>query len=308
MPDKFTLILDSSQIDTLYTCMVKWDFINNKKLYKLNPDGIESPPSQAILGGTYGHKLLEVYDRVVMETGGDTTAAMKYMWSREWLKWDTIKGSRFFKDSEEYERFESDLALIEPARRSLVEARATGSIMRFAINPYQVLSVETGFSYPLYEDSDNLFILEGRFDAIIQIGDNKYFLDHKFQDRAHNLYRKRIQFRNYALVSGCNTGLVNYIRLNQKEDISTYKRDTCPFSTDELQSWKEELIRKYFHVKDFMNRITAPESEWRNRAACDGVYNQECWFTQLCDETNNELVQIRIDQNYGKREKMWRPW
>ena len=305
--EKFTLILDSSQLSTIYSCMQKWDWSQNHKLYKLSDEGGELPLSQAILGGTYGHKLMEVYDTVLMKTG-DAVEAISIAGNEE--TWSIKEPQHFFTSGDKVETFLREISTLDPKRKSLVYQRAFGSIVRYARDPYTVLGVEQGFSHKLYEDDNNLFILEGRFDILIEKQGIRLWADHKFQDQARNLYPKNVQFRNYSMVSGCNTGMINYVRLNQSETPTTYHRALTPFSPDELEAWRNELILKYFEVKSF--KLYGPPVnhtvKWRNRGTCGHFEYDECWYTQLCNETNPELIQIRIDQNYGIREKMWRPW
>ena len=301
---KYTLTLDSSQLSTIYSCMQKWDWSQNKKLYKKTDEGGEYPLSQAILGGTYGHKLFEVYDTVLMRTGKPLDAFHVLCDENQWLTDNHL----VFETSEKVESFLSEMSQLDPARKKLVLSRVIGSITRYAGQIYSVLGVEEGFSYPLYEDDNNLFILEGRFDCRIHFQEKEYWLDHKFQDAARPLYRKMIQFRNYTMVSGCNTGMINYVRLTQSENPQTYQRDLTPFSAAELELWKLELINKYFEVKDYLLYPNHSKKDPRNRVACGHYEYDQCWYTQLCDETQPDLVQIRIDQNFGVREKMWRPW
>lgn len=191
--------------------------------------------------------------------------------------------------------------------KSFVPAPAEGE--HCPNNPYTVEVqrplVEQGFSYPLLDTPEYLFVLEGKIDvmAVLNNGSNGV-VDHKFQGRERSIYGKTIQFRNYAMVSDFNFVVVNYIRLHQAISEKTFVRDVHYFSALEKHLWKKRLIEKFKRI--------ARERELgifeKNEAMCSGKFGYPCEFTKICND-NFDLVSIQAtkDQFYKKREQ-WKPW
>jgi hypothetical protein len=161
--------------------------------------------------------------------------------------------------------------------------------------------VEQGFSYELLNDRDYLFVLEGRIDLIGTISNQLIWMDHKFQGRRHDLYKKNIQFRNYSLATNLTMGIVNYIRLHKEVTKDTLQRDIVSFGPRERMLWREELIEIYKHIA--ADRAYAR----KNRGACAGRFGIPCEFTKICEES--ELVTIEAVKNtYYKKREEWKPW
>src|SRR5205085_2807486 len=111
--------------------------------------------------------------------------------------------------------------------------------------PHNAESVEVGFSDLLYEDSEHLFVLEGKIDLLGTIDQTKILVDHKFQERSHNLYEKSVQFRNYSMVAGRQLLIINYIRMAPSAT-KPFERVLVSFTTDEHRWWRKELVKIYF--------------------------------------------------------------
>lgn len=284
--DKFTLILDSTQIQAFSECPQMWQLAYREHLVPIG-----TGEKEAMNAGTYGHSMLDIYYK--------SRAAGRSLD-------DSLDLSNSYNpDDPEPFALSQDL-------RYLVRARFRDHVFKYRNNdilPHSPESVEVGFSEPIYEDDENLFVLEGRFDILGSLQGVNLVLDHKFQMRQRNLYKKSIQFRNYNLVSGYQTLMINYIRLTKKVDDSTFVREAISFQPAETRWWRTELIKYFFAIKSELADgscydPTLLRQEW---GACAGKFGYPCSYTDLCEHTDDSLVQIIKDSRYQKREA-WSPW
>lgn len=309
---KLTLVLDSSQISTLYDCEERWRLSQQETLIRIdpyNPTETLRPPD-AISAGLLFHTLLEIYYRELCLTTDPSRAAQTA------LDFDPDKAD--VQDNHEYP--------IDPDMRKKVYNRFTDYLMcwgnrdytvghklksiidvdpttGFPIETTQTIPlVEQGFSFPLLDTSEYLFVLEGRIDFIGTCGGQFLWMDHKTQGRKHNLYKKSIQFKNYALATGFDMGVINYIRLTDKIDKETLVRDPISFSPHEMLAWKQELIEKYV---EWARKISRGELQ-RNRAACGSEFGP-CQFTAICEEYNPTMRE-QIKRGKFMQRKVWKPW
>ena len=172
--------------------------------------------------------------------------------------------------------------------------------------------VEQGFSYPLLDTPEYLFVLEGRIDVMAQLNNGSNgIVDHKFQGRERSLYGKSIQFRNYAMVSDFNYVVVNYIRLHQAISEKTFVRDTIYFSSLEKQIWKRRLIEKYkkiAHDREIAAQKMGHSAFEKEESACSGKFGYPCEFTKICND-NFDLVSIQaVKEQFFKKREVWKPW
>lgn len=300
---KQTVILDSTQISTLYECEEKWRLTNSERLIRI--ENIQ-PPDYLTMG-TLGHKYLELY-----YTGIGLDLSAEEIW----------KSVICFDPDKADEADSHTFPLVGPSREK-VKNRISEYAMHYAgrdFNPqvsrrpsisvdendnlydsftYKPL-VEQGFSYLLYEDKDYLFILEGRIDLISETNGQPFWVDHKFQIRERELYRKSVQFKNYSLATNMDLGVINYVRFHDKITPKTFVRQPISFSAMERRMWKEELIQFYV---DF----TKSDHTYRNRDSCGGKFGHPCEFTSICEEYNPIARATIKDQHYTGR-KEWKPW
>lgn len=294
---KQILILDSSQLQQIGECPQMWHLSNIENLTLSN----EIRDDFAM--GTYGHKLLEIY----------------YSNLRKHTLTKALKEINNYVLPEDYplshERRES---VFNRVRDYWMKYSTVGDILISVRNepsiifdedgfPAEILQkeplVEKGFSYPLLSTNEYLFILEGKIDVIGWMSGQELFMDHKFQSRAHKLYSRSIQFRNYALATGFHTGIINYVRLHKEMQKDTLEREIISFSVNQLREWKEELTESYIHIAK-MVKGGKPRKE---RAACNGKYGFPCQYTKICDETELITIQAIKDTLYHQKEH-WSPW
>ncbi len=278
---KRALILDSTQIDAYLTCPRYWYYGHAKQLVRADAE-----PPRPIMMGTYGHKLLEIYYKAKLD-GSCTNLSQ------------SIDKVLSFNPP-------INILPLEPTDREAVKKAFRLYAYTYSasdIKPLMEDTVEIGFSHKLYEDDSWIYILEGRIDLIGTLIGETLFMDHKFQLRSKNLYKKAIQFRNYALASDKLLGVINYIRLTKEVTKDTFNRELISFTKPELAWWRCELISIYHNIRESIESAHYKQ----NWSACSGKYGYECEFTQLCEERSIESRKVRESAFYKIKEE-WKPW
>ncbi len=319
MSNKFCLTLDSSQLSNFSDCPQLWDYANNQHI------GFEhESEKEAMNAGTLGHQILDVFYTKRSEgesLNESAAAAFAFNPDTEFkcacghiLKEHTrnLLGfnngcSRCITHAPCW-KFEAVPFVLSQDLRIAVKTRLREYFLTYAQNdfiPNSTAAIEVGFSKPIYEDSENLFVLEGRIDLIGTWQGLSTIVDHKFQMRKRDLYPKSIQFRNYDLVCDGLTNMlvINYIRLTQKVDKTTLVREPVTFTSLERTWWKERVIKKFFSIK---SQLLSGEFE-RNEGMCGGKYGYPCAYTPLCEEINPETRE-RKKQSLFVIKEAWKPW
>lgn len=310
------VILDSTQIDAYDTCPTLWLHSYHESLELSNGDS-----KDAIVMGTLGHLWMENYYRAkalgkpIQDCTAEAFNACKEVDS---LDQDPDDNHTFPLDSEkrkivlercnQYWMTYSNSDFI-PACRDEYDIKIDPLTDLPIDSVTKIPIVEKGFSYELFNTREYLFILEGRIDLIASMGNSNGFgfVDHKFQLRERNLYPKSIQFKNYALATGLNLGIINYIRLHKEVSNKTFKRDIIAFNSQEIRAWRGELIDIYINVA---KNLKADDSKWsfpRRRSQCSGKFGYACQFIHICEEPNREVGELIKVQQY-KKKKEWKPW
>ena len=317
--NKFTLILDSSQINCFLECPTLWYYQYVKRL--ILPVAGEKDDSSMDMG-TYGHHLLAVYyrkRRLGISFNDAVEASFNFdIDNHTCSKCNCdVSNHKLIDSIKLYECQQCHNCLLPapapkafPLRQDLrqkVKNRLREYFLKYQANDFTAVSpesVEVGFSEPIYEDSQNLFVLEGRIDLIGQQQGLDLLVDHKFQLRKHNLYKKSIQFRNYALIAKKLMLIINYVRLSDKANDDTLVRDIASFTVPELLDWKKKLIQIFFDIKEAIQTQNFDQ----NWSSCSGKYGYPCSFATLCEEVNKDVVQLKERQLYEVKTSIWRPW
>lgn len=327
MAGKFTLTEDSSQITQYLECPQKWI---NYYVKRIEPMKFE--PDENMNKGTYGHKLLEIYYRMKSAGAGLNdiiTACNSYNPDTDICECGCTKDFHCpipILEIEECRRckkcakFRPHPFHLNSLDRSVVRKRLVDYAMKYQQEDIQPLSenhVEIGFSENIYEDSENLFILEGRIDLIGKLQGLNVFVDHKFQSKTHWLYGRTIQFKNYALISKVDIGLINYVRLQQKIQPDSLTRDLITLNRVELTVWHKRLIQIFFRMKKTLlaYQQNLKDGVERNWNACSGSHLTHdkdkpayCWYNPLCEEIDPRVAENKERQLYKINENPWRPW
>jgi hypothetical protein len=287
---KRILVADSSQMDNFLTCQKLHQYKDIERLAPVpvfTSDGtLKGEVSDAIVMGTFGHRLMEIYYKSIAQ-GISWTQALPIA-----LAFDP-----YIEDP----KFQLDKSVVEAIKQRFREY--TYSYRDNDIIPLSPEHVEVGFSQPLVDDSERLYVVEGRID-VIGITDGKtQVMDHKFQLTAKPLYQKSIQFKTYALFARVNYLSINYVRLSKGVTSNTIKRDTVGFSILEHQRWKHELIK----IFDAMWEAKDSGEYSQCWSSCGGKYGYPCDFVPLCEEFDERLIESKKMTMYQKR-KEWKPW
>lgn len=319
---KSTLVVDSSQIATFLECPQKWYNYYVKRLEPLAmPD-----TDEAMNAGTFGHKLIEIYYRLKsrhLPSKEITDAVMAYNPDIDTCECGCPKDLHcpvpLFETEEctrckKCTKFRPHPFKLDTKIRKKVYNRMRDYIGTRGPEDFVPLSenhVEVGFSEPIYEDSQVLFVLEGRIDLIGKQQGLDIFVDHKFQTSTHWLYPRSIQFKNYSMITGISTGIINYIRLTDKVDKNTCIHNTVNFNQIERDAWRKRLIQVFFRIK---KALEASQME-RNWNSCSGgfkTYDIEkpkfCWYRDMCEEFDPQMADRREKQFFKIKENVWRPW
>src|SRR6266699_693617 len=200
--NKFTLALDSAQLGTFKTCpqSFKFMFKQNLRLY-----GLSRPAADK---GTIVHSMLDVY--YTLNALNSKVDKLKHINT-------TVK---LVKDNKLVQAYGFDGETEQFIAKRFIQYGFKYYGKDFApIVKNNKVSVEIGFSVPIYEDKENLFILEGRIDLLTRHPDfGLMFIDNKTQDRISFLYPYKLQFMCYALATRAKYGIINYFGLQQKYD------------------------------------------------------------------------------------------
>ncbi len=289
---KIIITRDSTQIDAFLTCEQYWQYrFQNLLVPAEEPTAPKSGAkrSDSRLIGKYGHHLLELYYKAIAE-GADTTEAAIVAYNHR------------YDDGED-----DEFLPLTPKEKDMVLNRLrdywTLSLVRPDFQPDSPESVEVGFSELLYEDCDRMYILEGRIDLIGTYQSIHCVADHKFQLREKPLYKKAIQFRNYALVTHTNLLVLNMIRLHQEITNKTFERPIASFIEPEHQWWHHRLIEIYHQMYSDHIKNTYEKRE----SSCTNKYGYECEYTKLCEEWSLEMIEAKKNAMYRIGEP-WTPW
>lgn len=288
---KFIIALDSTQIDAYKTCPTLWNQSYNQSLQLITPWLFNRPMTM----GTLGHSYLEHFYRARAQG----TNPMQAITNALRLNYLTLG---------------NEVALLDPKDVQTINSRTRDYYHFYHTlgggNDFVVTDpdhVEIGFSELLYEDSERIYILEGRIDLLASIMEHDLIVDHKYQGGNTDLYQKRIQFRNYAMVAKMNTLVVNYIRTQAKAVTEeTFKRDWISFTSQEHAVWRKRLVEIYHELA---NTLMFDNSQFdKNESACEGKYRQgPCEFTQLCEERDAMQREVKQASLY-KIKPIWKPW
>ena len=322
---KFSLAVDSSQISCFLECPQKWANIYLKRLEPLNFQEDEN-----MNAGTYGHRLLDIYYKSISQGLGQSDAIEKVFsydpdndicecgCQKEYHCLVEALGIEECRRCKKCMKFRPHPLVLDSKVRKKVQKRIrdyTYKYQRDDIRPLSPEHVEIGFSENVYEDSENLFVLEGRIDLIGKLQGLDCFMDHKFQGKTHYLYLRSIQIKNYMLISKMPMAVLNYIRLTDKTSDETLVRDIVTLNKVELDSWHKRLIQIFFRMKKVLQSFNSNREAERNWNACSGgrlTYDKEkpqyCWYRDLCEEIDPSMAERKEKALFKIKENMWRPW
>lgn len=177
-----------------------------------------------------------------------------------------------------------------------------------------VTACELGFSKPLYEDDEYLFLVEGKIDLlhIDQNSKEMIVVDHKTQSRVNNLYDYRPQVLTYCWAAKCNYFMYNYVGLQEDKNGALLKNDNLfRRSVISVPDWM--LTRWENHMLEIFWEITSVETMkdtniHKNLGSCAGAFDSSpCQFHYLCETKDDNMRQHLKAFKYEVR-PTWEPW
>lgn len=310
-----TIIADSSQLTCFDECPVKWYYKYHEQIVKTQRQWVDSEGDDGVPEIVLPEKGKPKLYYNYRDMGTVMHKIMDYRYKYKLSIRECLMNA--FLDCEQ---LEEPIKLGDHEKDLVIQTATLYDINYTVKSDFQVPNpetVEVGFSEEIYNDGNNQFILEGRIDlAEAFIGQTKVVVDHKSQGRVKNLYKKSIQFRNYAMIMKVSMLIINYIRFNKNPTKDTFVRDISSFTAVEHNSWRVELINLFKRIADFKNDINLCNdnyhlqltiNEHKRRSSCGGHFGYPCEDTDLCDEPNQAILINIKSMNYEKKDP-FKPW
>jgi hypothetical protein len=173
----------------------------------------------------------------------------------------------------------------------------------YANETWKPLQAEIGFSKPIYEDDEHLFVYQGKIDLLMEVQRVNAFVDHKTQSMQKQLPQDSNQFLGYAWATGWNMGIINYINLSEsKAPKDAFRREICNYTPQLVQEWKDTAIETFLRMAADMRR----EKFNKQRQGCLGVYGL-CDFIDVCKQTSPVVIKGILERDFITKEH-WSPW
>lgn len=315
---KFNIVLDSQQINEYMICPLKFHY-----KYRENIRLVDDEQRIAADKGTLIHHLADLYytQRALNPSLNKLEQANCVI---EAFKLNKVTASLFPNGYEVAKKLVTTKELEDflCKRFMLYVTRYLGDDFNVVIGKNKAIGVEVGFSNILYEDETKRFILEGRIDLLNLLGNNSQcWVDHKTEGKYNPLYKYKTQFRTYAVATGFNYGMVNYIGLQEdkKNELlkgnKLFRRELIYFPDQMITEWREKMIKHVYYpiwailTQRFTSVLAERDFyEIRNESSCSGAFDAHpCQFTPLCEEYNWEMKANLKEFKYVKKEP-WTPW
>lgn len=273
---KVNIVLDATMLDTMMLCPAKYN-------YRFNLNKVTVAKAKPLDQGGLVHLSLEAFYNGIKDGKhfndcvGDAIKAIQIGWTTD----SELSPEEYSRIVEVlYEYFD---------RWKLDDQR------------FEIIAVETPFSYVLFEDDAIRIVMTGKIDLLVNEGTYKGLpYDHKTYSRDYPVRRKVNQFSNYAYATGSNYLIVNKIgfQTSVKPEI---KHKRIPLSYDPLyfNQWKSNVVRWCHMYLDFIGL-----DEWpMNDTSCD-KFNRVCEYYDVCDTSGEESKIFKLNTNF----KTDTPW
>lgn len=297
------IILDASQLTTFETCPMKWylDHVRNLTSIHSNP---------ALSTGSWFHEVLKFYYSLGKEAppvSNHIRAALAYAQ-------DLAIGSQ----SHKWKRVQKDPKFHLERLKSYFITNMNRD------DSWEILAVEKGFSYLLYEDATRRYILEGMIDLItVEPRSGLTVTDHKTQSRYDELYPFNHQVTNYLNFTKAEYFRYNYIGQQETQNQNTFHTQLFKLPINEgdkqhyLDQWKVDIIRTFREMESYLTvghfqiesvnllSLNFP----RRRVACDSSKYGLCQFHRICEIPDSSHWQkVVIESGYKQKEDVWKAW
>lgn len=285
--------MDSSQLVQFAKCPTQWYNLSVRNIVRKHVD------KSAMDRGTVFHGLAERYYTKVWERDQSATAyAIGEL--------NNLKKTVILKD-EDYTLL--TLRFLDYTTKYFKDSLEIETVVD-PISGVKKPAIELGFSVPILDTKDFLFVLEGRIDMIVRMSGSRVIWDHKVQGRRYSLYGQSIQSLNYCLAADSKMFLYNYIRLHAKVQPDTFYRQLTYVRPGLLEKWRAKLIKKFHAVATYKElRDNNPEFNpyFPDSPCADIGFGKICPYTQLCEEPSSRIQDQLVQLNYQVK-KAWEPW
>lgn len=285
---KINLVLDASMLDVFLTCKMKFNLRHN--LLK-TAEELATPLDR---GGVL-HVGEEAYYKSLQSEPGKWELAVDRGLVR--VRYELSSNSQLDTNS---------------GNRILDVLEESWKIHKYKDLSYEILAVESPFSYILHEDEQFRIIMIGKIDLLVNDAPNYFNLpiDHKSYERSFPLKRLTNQFLNYSYAVQSNFLFVNRVGMAEsislghgkstKDPAARHKR--VPLSFDPLiwNWWKKNTVQTIMEYYD-----CAQSGIWpANLTSCD-KYNRICeYYENYCDVSGQENRDYKL-ATYFKDAKPW---
>jgi hypothetical protein len=268
---RFTLSLNSHALSSFQEC-------ENKYLFR-DIIGLDTLSGKAaIRRGTVASKFLALYyyNRMKPRKNFQRVLANPLLWVK-----------RIAKDMECSERdaFSLYASFIQYGNQYKFES-------------WNPIAVEKGFSKILYEDSENLFVYEGRPDLIVTDTPGLIVVDHKTQSRKYSIYGHNNQAKGYLWATGGTQFVYNYINYIK---VTEFRREAHLFTQSQIDDWVSCTTDWFFRIKHSITNMKFVPS-WN----CNSLYGV-CPFHLICEQPKPGVREFVIKSQYKIR-KSYRSW
>lgn len=272
---KVNIILDATMLDTFQSCPMKFR-------YRFKENKVTLVKAKPLDRGTLVHSGLEGYFKF-LKNDSNWPAAM------DALKTSVLAASH-----------ESDLA-VEEINRAYEVLVESCQINKNRDMRFEILDVESSFSYLLHEDENIRIIMMGKIDLLVNFDSYRNLpIDHKTYERDFPLRRRTNQFCNYANAVNSNYLFVNRIGF-QTSIKPEVKHKFVPLSYDPtfLAQWKNNVISWCYDYLECESTGIFP----MNDTSCD-KYMRMCEYNEVCDTSGEEGKVWKLNTNFNSAD----PW
>lgn len=308
------IILDASQLETFETCPRKWYYSYKQNL-------IPNVAHRAFGIGSYYHEVLALYYSLPLgPLHYNNIPESKDIYKHQLAKYGVISSFAeriratidFSINTELLNKFGiKDLDEQKFHRRRIFDYLSKYEDEDQAI---EVIAVEQGFSWLLYEDSSRRYILEGKIDFVGKGRPYDLFvMDHKTQSRFDDRWEMNHQVMNYMSFTKANYFIYNYIGLQEKLPINGMRRMIYKPHPGMLEQWQKEVKETFDQMFHYilMNSIVNKENDIcypRRRAACDASKYGLCAYHKLCSVPDESPFKLTVFSGYKEKEEKWSAW
>lgn len=296
------VILDASQLESFEACPRKWYY---SYLRNLEP----KHSHRALSTGSWYHDVLACY---YSSKEPEQAARMKAALAHGM---DPVITSKWKMTKEDDLRFHIR-RIFDYMNFHAAEDEST-----------QVLAVEQGFSYLLYEDASRRYILEGKIDIIARRGNMGLIVqDHKTQSRKDNRYEINHQVLNYLNATKADYFEYNYIGLQDKLPPQGMRRTIFKPPEGMLKQWTLDIMPTFDAMYICMKHVAGQQVIWaepkytaelerhimslfhKRRYACDSSKYGLCQYHKLCQVEDNSRFMPAMLSHFVEKDERWRAW